>query len=158
MPITVDVKTLPPFTAACLSHLGRMDDIADTLAEAMAHAAKAGLLGTDTRAIRLCLDVRAQTTPGPRHFDAGVTVPDGVTDTGTLRRTPVKGGPYAVALHRGPYAGIGGTYRWLLESWLPDSGYALRPGPGVEVYLNNPQDTQEADLLTEVRLPLRPAA
>lgn len=158
MPITVDVRTLPPFTAACLSHLGRTEDIGDTLGEALEHAAKAGLLAPEARPVRLCLDVRKQGLPGPRHFDAGVIVADGTADTGTLRRTAVKGGTYAVALHRGPYRGLGDTYRWLLDSWLPDSGYALRPGPGVEVYLNDPQSTGETDLLTEVRLPLRPAA
>ncbi|MGC2853872.1 AraC family transcriptional regulator [Novispirillum sp. DQ9] len=158
MPITVDVKTLPPFTAACLSHLGPMDDIAETLREALDHAARDGLVAADTRPVRLCLDVMRQGTPGPRHFDAGVTIAEGTTDTGTLRRTAVRGGTYAVALHRGPYGGIGRTYRWLLESWLPDSGYALRPGPGVEVYLNDLRTTGEADLLTEIRLPLRPAA
>lgn len=158
MPITVDVKTLPPVTAACLSHLGRMEDIGETLDEALGHAAKAGLLAADSKPVRLCHDIRAQGRPGPRHFDAGVTLAEGVRDTGTLRRTAVKGGTYAVALHRGSYAGIGDTYRWLLDSWLPDSGYALRPGPGVEVYLNDPRTTDEADLLTEIRLPLRPSA
>lgn len=158
MPITVDVKTLPPFTVACLHHVGSVDDIEGALRDALAQAKTRGVLGTDARPVRLCHDVGRATAADQRHFDAGVVVADPATDCGPLQRTEVRGGPYAVALHRGPYDGVGKTYGWLLENWLPDSGYALRGGPSVEVYLNDPATTPEADLLTEIRLPLRSAA
>jgi AraC family transcriptional regulator len=158
MPITVDVKTLPPMTVACLHHVGSVDDIDAAMRDALAQAKTHGLLGAAAKPVRLCHDIARPTAPDQRHFDAGVMVANTATDCGPLHRTEVKGGTYAVVLHRGPHAGVGKTYGWLLDTWLPDSGYAVRPGPSVEVFVNDPADTVGSDLMTEIRVPIRPAA
>lgn len=159
MPVTVDVRTLRPLTVACLRHVGTVDDIDGALQGVLAQARNHGLVvGLDSRPVRLCQDPARSLESGQRQFDAGVIVPNPSADCGPLARTEVRGGTYAVALHRGPHAGVTRTYRWLLESWLPESGYAVRSGPSVEVYLNDPATTPEADLMTEIRLPVRPAS
>lgn len=156
MPITVDVRTLPAITVACLHHSGSPDDFAAALRDAVAQAQAHGLADATAHPVRLCHDPAAPTDSTARRFDAGVAVADPAADCGPLDRVTVRGGSFAVALHRGPYTGIPRTYAWLLESWLPDSGYDRRAGPAVEVYLNDPHTTPEADLLAEVRLPIRP--
>jgi effector-binding domain-containing protein len=56
-------------------------------------------------------------------------------------------------MHHGPYDGVGQTYEQL-GRWIAENGYEIA-GPSEEVYLSNPQETPPAELLTEVRFPVR---
>jgi AraC family transcriptional regulator len=48
-----------------------------------------------------------------------------------------------------------GAYRWLLGVWLPSSGYEPDDAPIFEAYLNDPRDTPQSALRTDIHLPLR---
>ena len=72
---------------------------------------------------------------------------------GEVYGTELAGGPAAVTVHRGPYAEIGPAYH-TLSGWIADHGHELAGGPR-EVYLNDPREVAEADLLTEVQWPIR---
>lgn len=65
-------------------------------------------------------------------------------------RMDVPAGRYAVALHRGPYSTLGETYLGLLGVWVVRQAVRLTGDPVVEVYLNAPDTTPPAELLTEV--------
>jgi AraC family transcriptional regulator len=65
----------------------------------------------------------------------------------------VLGGRYAVAAHRGSFATLATTYRWLALDYLPKEALALRRAPAVEIYLT-PPDVEATDGLTEVMLPV----
>ena len=67
----------------------------------------------------------------------------------------VGAGRYAVPTDRGPYGGIAATYRRLLAERLPGSGEAVDDRPWMEVCRNSPLDTPEADLVTDLHVPLR---
>lgn len=165
MPVTVDVRTLPPLTVACLRRNAEGDAFGPGLGDAVAAARAAGLEahGQALRPVRLAHDI-SPSGPLTRRFDIGVVVPSPDTatatataiDCGPLEAVTVRGGTYAVALHRGPATGVNATYRWLLDRWLPDSGYTLARGPCVEIHLSNPDTTPDSDLLTEVRVPVYP--
>ena len=72
---------------------------------------------------------------------------------GEVYGTELAGGPAAVTVHRGPYAEIGPAYH-TVSGWVADHGHELAGGPR-EVYLNDPSQVAEADLLTEVQWPIR---
>ena len=72
---------------------------------------------------------------------------------GEVYGTELAGGPAAVTVHRGPYAEIGPAYH-TVSGWVADHGHELAGGPR-EVYLNDPREVAEADLLTEVQWPIR---
>ena len=62
----------------------------------------------------------------------------------------VPAGRYASVLHKGPYDGIPASYG-LLFTWLAQQ--QIQPAaPPMEVYLSDPSETPEADLITEVRV------
>jgi effector-binding domain-containing protein len=73
--------------------------------------------------------------------------------SGEVYGAELAGGPAAVTVHRGPYAEIGPAYH-TVSGWIADHGHELAGGPR-EVYLNVPGEVPEADLLTEVRWPIR---
>jgi AraC family transcriptional regulator len=59
----------------------------------------------------------------------------------------------AATMHKGPFDGVVQTYEQL-GRWIAENGYEV-VGPSEEVYLSNPQETPPAELLTEVRFPVR---
>ena len=59
----------------------------------------------------------------------------------------------ACTMHKGPYDQVGPVYGELF-SWIVANGYEVA-GPPQEVYLNDPGPTHAADLLTEIRFPVK---
>ena len=55
-------------------------------------------------------------------------------------------------VHRGPYANLKSSYERLIAEYT-SKGYQMRV-PSYETYLNDPGDTDEADLLTEILMPI----
>jgi len=64
----------------------------------------------------------------------------------SARGTPLR-------FHRGSFATLATTYRWLALDYLPKEGLVLRRAPAVEIYLT-PPDVEATDGLTEVLLPV----
>ncbi len=89
-------------------------------------------------------------------YEACWAVPPGVPLPDGLAETEAPGGWYAVAVQAGAYDQLGGTVKRILEEWLPHGGFRRREGPIVERYLNDPRETPEADLRTEVCIPVQP--
>jgi effector-binding domain-containing protein len=58
-------------------------------------------------------------------------------------------------MHQGPYDQVKEAYG-LLEAWVKDNGYRYA-GPAREIYLNDPSQVPEAELLTEVQFPVEKA-
>lgn len=80
----------------------------------------------------------------------GLPLPDG------LLETEAPGGWHAVAVHAGAYDRLPETVEKILAEWLPYSGFRRSEGPIIELCLNDPREVPEADLLTEVCIPVRP--
>jgi AraC family transcriptional regulator len=56
------------------------------------------------------------------------------------------------AIHKGPYTNVGPVIHAIAE-YASKNGYDI-VGPVTEVYLNNPNDVKQEDLLTDVRFPV----
>lgn len=63
------------------------------------------------------------------------------------------GGPVAWLTHRGSYNELGIAYHSLF-AWIQDHGYQQRAAMR-EIYRNNPAETDECDLITEVIIPIQ---
>lgn len=80
----------------------------------------------------------------------GAPLPEG------LNETEAPGGWYAVAVHEGAYDILYRTVDKILQEWLPYGGFRRGDGPILERYLNDPRETPEENLRTEVCLPIQP--
>ncbi|GKX49940.1 AraC family transcriptional regulator [Budvicia aquatica] len=65
------------------------------------------------------------------------------------------GGRYAKYRHIGPYSTLHQAYQTFYGQWLPTSGYECADQPPFEIYVNNPHDTPEAELITDIYLPIK---
>lgn len=64
-------------------------------------------------------------------------------------------GRYARYRHVGPYSTVEQAYCAFYGQWLPNSGYECADLPAFEIYLNNPSDTPESELITNIYMPIK---
>jgi effector-binding domain-containing protein len=92
----------------------------------------------------------------PKEKDADIEV--AVPITGRMKAGPgyevrtLEGGKVVSYVHKGRYQDVGLAYKRIFE-YIGRSGF--RPaGPVREMYLNDPKDAPEAELLTEIQVPV----
>jgi AraC family transcriptional regulator len=150
--VDVQVHTYPALRVAFMRHRGSYADIGHLWQRMQAWATRHGVLGADPVLYGVCPDDPEVTEEALLRFDACVAVGGGFTATDEVGVMDLPGGTYAVGIHRGSYARLGETYLDVIGRWFPTSGYEPAPDAVIEHYLNDPERTPEADLLTEVRV------
>jgi len=86
-------------------------------------------------------------------MSVGVPVNDRAKGEGDVRIEVVPAREEAVFVHKGPYTTIGASYGALMGAVFA-SGRSPA-GPPMEVYVSDPNRVPEAEILTEIRLPVR---
>jgi AraC family transcriptional regulator len=152
MAVTID--RLPPTRVAYLRHVGPYSACGPVWARLCTWMGKEGYLGPGCRLLGVCYDDPDVVPPSRIRYDACVTVDRAFQPAAGLRVQTLAGGDYARATHFGPYEQLGKTYARLLGRWLPRSGRYARDLPCFEAYLNDPDSTAPADLITDIYLPL----
>ncbi|AOK30789.1 MULTISPECIES: AraC family transcriptional regulator [Burkholderia] len=154
----VEIRQARAIDVLAVDHVGPYPEINRAFDTLSAWIGERGLFGPETQCIGIFHD-DPHTTPaeqlhaqacfalGPATASINVTPP--------VTHATVAGGEHAVLVHRGPYADLQQAYDWLYGTWLPNSGRESADAPPFELYLNSPADTQPADLVTEIHVPLR---
>jgi effector-binding domain-containing protein len=86
--------------------------------------------------------------------DVEVAVPVGgqLEETDDIKYYTLPGGKMAKILHKGPYEACEPTYNKLF-AWIEENGKKI-VGPTREVYLNDPREVPETEILTEIYAPI----
>lgn len=114
-------------------------------------------MGSVKRAIGIGWDDPQQTPAADLRYDACVELHARLSvDPGAeISIQTLPGGRYAVATHKGPYHLIGEAIREIRDEKLPEIGAIPDLArPCLEIYLNNPEEVAEADLLTDLCVPV----
>lgn len=85
-------------------------------------------------------------------IEIAVPVTEPLAPSGGIVCYELPGGRMARVVHTGPYQECGPTYERLF-AWLAENGLEIA-GPIREVYLNDPREVPEAEILTEIFVPL----
>ena len=152
---TVQTETMPERRLAALLHKGSYNCLDKSFAK-LAHTASsenlwprtAGMVGvhySDPNVVNED-DLRAH---------AGLVITDQEPVPQSLEEVVLPAGPCAVLNYKGPYTAIKVAYDYLYGDWLPNSGKEPADLPPYELYLNNPMDTEESELLTNIVVPLQ---
>jgi AraC family transcriptional regulator len=88
-------------------------------------------------------------------FYACISTEENIKPEGEFGIQMIDKGKYAVFTHKGGYSGLNRLYQSIYLDWLPNTNENLRHSTPFEKYLNNPDKVQEADLLTEVYIPIK---
>jgi len=154
----VQIRSLPSEKLAFLRHKGPYMQIGQAFEKLIGVLAGRNLIGQAKATKALYFSDPTQVPEDELESVAGVTVSDGFPVEAPLEAMETRGGDYAVLRYKGPYADMKWAYEWLYGEWLTGSGREPADAPCMEIYLNNPRDTAPADLLTDICLPLKPAA
>lgn len=100
-----------------------------------------------------CDDPNAVAQSNLRSY-AGYEVSDNFELMEETKELIIKGGAYGVLHYKGPYTSMQPAYNYLFGDWLANSGRQLRDEPAYELYLNSPKDTEPAELLSDIYMPL----
>jgi AraC family transcriptional regulator len=152
----VRIETLPERLCACARHVGPYEAVGPTFQRMFQWAGGAGLLTRDTVVMGLSYDDPEVVAPAALRYDVCFSLAApvaGLPDFIRLER--VAGGRYAIHRLKGPYSGMRDGFRRLFGRWLPASGEEVDDRPCLEIYLNDPTEVPEAELLTDLGVPLR---
>ena len=151
----VHIETLSAERVATLAHHGDFQTIGDTFGRLAAWAAGKGFLTESTPSWGIYYDDPKSKAKSELRSEACLAAPATITgdDKVHIKQTP--GGKCAVFIFTGPYAELEKPYRWLYETWLPQSGEELRDAPPYEAYLNDARSTPPHALQTSICIPLK---
>ncbi|WP_348945177.1 AraC family transcriptional regulator [Chitinibacter sp. FCG-7] len=152
----IEFRTLAmPIHLAARRHLGAYLNIGEAFSLLELAAPQLPLM-PDARWFGLYHDDPADVQQGivgaQLHSDACVEITGEGQLPPDLHRTHIPAGRYAVIEHRGAYSELDKAYQWLIATWLPQSGEMPLSVPGIELYLNDPCNTEPKDLRTEIWL------
>jgi len=139
---------------ASVSHTGDYMEINHAMATLFGSLAEQQLLTESSAMMAVFFDDPDTTKVEQLRSAACSPINDDATLAEPLEQLELIQGDYAKLLYTGPYADMKDAYRWLYGTWLPNSGREAADAPGVELYLNNPQEVTASQLQTLMCLPL----
>ncbi len=148
------IKRIGPLRVAFARHVGPYGEVSEAWQRIMQFAVRRGIIGPNLRTIGIVHDDYEVTPEAALRYDAAVAVPDSIRAEGDIGVQEIPAGDYAVAMHRGPYHLVSGTYGRLCGEWLASAGREPAAAPALEIYRNSPFCTGPEDLLTEIHVPL----
>jgi DNA gyrase inhibitor GyrI len=112
--------------------------------------------GVGTASILPVEIVHARGTLQPEQvaYAAAVVVPEDVPLPEGLAEDRIPEGRYARATYLGPYAGLADAWSQFIDEWLPMSGCEVADGVCFEVYRNALGEVPEAELRTDLYIPI----
>ena len=151
-----EMKKFPETRVLFVRMTGPYNEAAPAAWEALCGFAYGNRLMTrDTQMIGIGHDSPEITAEDKIRYDACVSITSDVRPEGEVGVRTIAGGRHAVFLHKGAYAGLSETYRYIFADWLAASGLTLRDQPHFEVYLNrDPRRTKPENLRTEIWVPV----
>ncbi len=152
---TIALEQRPPFRLAAARHRGPYFEISRAFMEVFGTIAARQLHGSVRGMIGVYFDDPSSTPAADLRSLAGAVVPETFPIEAPLEEYRMPATRTAILTHKGPYAELPAAYDYLYGHWLPASGEEAADLPPYENYLNSPQDTPQAELLTEICVPLK---
>lgn len=146
----------PARQVAFLRHTGPYNECGPTFQKMMGWAFSKGLFNAETKILSICHDDPEVTPADKIRLDCCITVDDSFVAQDDVEVQTLAEGEYVVLTHRGSYKGLADSYCWLYGEWLATSGREFANRPPFEIYVNNPNETPEEELITEICVLLQP--
>ena len=154
----VAILQIPPLRIVAIRYKGPLPEIGVTFERLRAWARPRGLIDTQSNALAVFHDDGEPQSPTAElmvDVDVGMVVGPDVEGDDLVTVMEIAGGRHSVLSFRGPYSANDAAYQALFGHWLPASGEEPADAPHYEFYVNDIHYTGPADLVTELRLPLK---
>lgn len=152
--MALEIRTLTSKRLAAIRHVGPYNEIGPAFRELGRIAGPAGLFGFPGAMMVGVYHDDPRTTPHDQlRSAAGLIIPDTAAIPAGLVEEHIVGGTFGVFTHTGSYEGLPDAWHQATTE-LPATGRKLRSATSYELYLNDPTQVPEAELKTEICLPI----
>jgi AraC family transcriptional regulator len=152
--LRVEVVSVEPFRVIAVRHRGDFDGLDRVYGRLFEWAATQGLIEHVTGIYGVPHGDHRSAPPGGLDFDCAVAL-DRMAEPGEgLIAEDLGGGAWARFRHVGSFDFLDDVTDAVLAGWLVDSGWTLRDVPLFHHYLDDPEQTPEALLRTDIYLPV----
>lgn len=152
--LQVEVVSLEPFSLVATRNTGDFADLAVAYEALFGWAAEHGLIERIAGIYGVPWQDRRDVPAAECEFDCALAFECEVAAGEGAMPLRLGGGQWARLHHVGPYAGLESLTDALLAHWLPGSSYVLRDAPLFHHYLDDPEQTPEAVLRTDIYVPV----
>lgn len=152
--VEYDIREQAPVRLAALPHRGAYQDIGRAFQEVAAIFSARGLWSQAGPMVGVYHSDPSSVAEVDLRSHAGVQVDAAFEMPDVLEEVILPGGPHAVMLYVGPYAGLPAAWDALYGQALPASGRMPAEHASFEVYLNDPTTVAPEALQTEICVPL----
>lgn len=156
--MSVEIVSLEPFRIVAKRRLGpyTTSDLAATFGAVWAWADARGFVPRCRGIYGVPLDDPASVAPEAIRYDAGFDFGPRIEPGAGLHLVTLGGGEAARLRVHGSYAGLDAAHDYLYGAWFALAQRELADAPLFHHFHNDPDVTPEADLITDVYLPLAP--
>ena len=151
--MSVTFEELPAMRVAYVHHTGPYHEVVDAFATLMEWAMLAGVDVADEQVLALSDHRPGSGSAVEERYDAAITVKDDVEGTAVVGIETVEAGWYAAVEHPGSYDTLSEAYAEASDG-AASQGWAIRRGPALEFFENDPTTTGINDLRTWVYVPV----
>ena len=153
--VQTEVKMVEEMRAACIFHKGAVaaigEDMGRLIGELMEWVTKEGLQVAGPP-FAVYYSSPEEMARGEMQFEVGIAFIGEAQEGGNIHIKTFPAQNVLSTIHKGPYNQIASVYAALME-YATKNGYEVI-GPPMELWLTNPMEVAESELLTEVRFPV----
>jgi AraC family transcriptional regulator len=155
--LQVEIVSVEPFRVVATRYVGDHRELDQTYGRLFEWAAEHALLERMTGIYGVPHDNAPDALPDEGEFDCALAFDGGQVEADVDTYPLQLGGRlWARWRHLGSYDHLGALTDRLIASWLPGSGYLLRDAHPFRHFLDDPEETAQADLRADVYLPVMP--
>ncbi|MFC1640566.1 GyrI-like domain-containing protein [Patescibacteria group bacterium] len=152
----VSIVEVPSQKVIGLRQKGSYKDMAQMIPKLMQYASEKGVSPAGPPAY-ICHEksmkaVKKADEEGSADIEIVVPVEGDVEGSDVIKSYELAGGKMAKLIHKGPYSGVSPSYEQLFK-WIYSNGYRVA-GETREVYINDPNQVPESELMTELYAPV----
>jgi AraC family transcriptional regulator len=147
----IEEKRIEDTQVAFMRYRGSYDKIPELIAEVVEWVMDRGLNMTGM-IYGAYFNSPEDVPPEKLRYEIGASFEGSAKEEGNVQVKIIPEHTVIAAMHKGPYTEVGPVIHGLAE-YAVKNGYDII-GPVTEVYLNNPNETDESELLTEVQFPV----
>ena len=119
------------------------------------YANQKNIISENSEFIGLSFDDPNITNHEKCRFYACVSTDKPIEPEGEFGLYTIEKGKFAMFVHQGAYSGLNSLYQSIYMDWLPSVNIKLRHSTLFEKYINSSDKVKEADLITEVYIPIK---
>ena len=147
----VEIKNIEEKKAAYVSVTGSYDQLPELFGEVVGYVMKENLQITGPP-YGIYMNSPLDVSPEELQYEVGITFTGVANGEGRVKIKEIPAHQVVSTVYKGPYGQAAQIYQALIK-YTEENGYNV-VGPVKEIYINNPMEVAENDLLTEVQFPV----